>query len=290
MSGEQTSSDSRRRVCTGVIMAAAAVAAIGYVPTQALAGAFLFVVALAALEWGKLVEKNAMCWAYPIVCLFVCAALIRYRSATFVLVPVAIWWGGMLFLTTCFTRSLCRRKWFARVLRAHIVIALPACWFAIYQLHAQSWIWLLYLITLVAGCDIAAYYSGRRFGRTPLCPELSQGKTRAGVVGALGAMIALAGAMAWLLHSGLIGSMNFAGYLIGLPDIINFIMLSVLTGLSSIIGDLTASMAKRLAGVKNSGNLLPGHGGIVDRIDSSIAAAPIFLLGFAALIGWNTNP
>lgn len=283
---------SRQRVYTGIIMAVVIATAIAYLSTQVLVGAFLFIVALAALEWGKLVEDNSMCWVYPVICLLACGFLTAYRlhsDPVLVLIPAVIWWGAMVFLTTCFTRSLCRHKWFIWVLRAHIIIALPLCWFATYLLHTQGWIWLLYLIVLIAGCDIAAYYWGRRFGHTPLCPTLSEGKTRAGVVGALVAMVTLAGLMVWLLHSASINAVDHRGYLTGLADIINFILLSVLTGLLSITGDLTASMAKRLAGVKNSGNLLPGHGGILDRIDSYIAAAPIFLLGFTVFIGWDIS-
>ena len=127
---------------------------------------------------------------------------------------------------------------------------------------------LLFLIVLIAAADVGAYFGGRAFGRHKLAPLVSPGKTWEGfVAGMLGA-----GAAAWA------GAQFF-----GQPAL-PWLAVCLLVALVSVAGDLVESMFKRHAGLKDSGGLLPGHGGVLDRIDSFTAAAPIFLLGLQ-LIG-----
>jgi phosphatidate cytidylyltransferase len=122
---------------------------------------------------------------------------------------------------------------------------------------------VLWLVLLVIAADIGAYVVGRRFGRRKLAPRVSPGKTLEGALGGI-AMVAL---VAWG------GAAHF-----GLPQpaVVAF---GCAVGIFSIIGDLTESMFKRAAGLKDSGALLPGHGGLLDRIDSVTAAAPLYALG-----------
>jgi phosphatidate cytidylyltransferase len=125
---------------------------------------------------------------------------------------------------------------------------------------------LLFFFVLIWLADSAAYFSGKKFGRNKLAEQLSPGKTREGLWGALIATFILS----------LIGVLQF-----GLSPIssVYFIMLCLLTALISVVGDLYESLLKRNAGVKDSGFLIPGHGGVLDRIDSLLAAAPGFILG-----------
>jgi phosphatidate cytidylyltransferase len=124
----------------------------------------------------------------------------------------------------------------------------------------------LYFLILIWSADIAAYFVGKKFGKAPLSPEISPGKTVQGMYGALaaGAVCAIALSLIysypWMVAS-------------------DFLMLSVLTVLISIYGDLFFSVVKRQRGVKDTGSILPGHGGILDRIDSLIAATPFFYAG-----------
>ena len=126
-------------------------------------------------------------------------------------------------------------------------------------------IWLAFLLAvvlLVIAADIGAFFVGRQFGRRKLAPRVSPGKTWEGAVGGLCA-VAL---VAWL------GARSF-GFSTGLS-----VGFGCAIGVFSVIGDLTESMFKRAAGLKDSGVILPGHGGILDRIDSATAAAPLYAL------------
>ena len=124
----------------------------------------------------------------------------------------------------------------------------------------------LYFLILIWVADISAYFVGKKYGKNKLAPDISPGKTIEGLYGAL-----VAGVIC-----GVAVSLIYGFHLMIAAD---FVLLSVLTVLISIYGDLFFSLAKRLRGVKDSGNLLPGHGGVLDRIDSLIAAIPFFYAG-----------
>jgi len=129
------------------------------------------------------------------------------------------------------------------------------------RIHGPEILFLLLL--LVIGADIGAFFAGRSFGRRKLAPRVSPGKTWEGAIGGLAAVALIAWAG--------------AAYL-GLP-IGAGVAFGCAVGIFSIVGDLTESMFKRAAGLKDSGALLPGHGGMLDRIDSVTAAAPLYALG-----------
>jgi phosphatidate cytidylyltransferase len=122
---------------------------------------------------------------------------------------------------------------------------------------------VLWLVLMVCAADIGAYFAGRAFGRRKLAPRVSPGKTIEGAVGGLLLVAAVAGS----------GAVYF-----GLPTLA-VIAFGFGVGIFSIVGDLTESMFKRAAALKDSGTLLPGHGGLLDRIDSVTAAAPLYALG-----------
>jgi phosphatidate cytidylyltransferase len=127
--------------------------------------------------------------------------------------------------------------------------------------------WLLFALCLVWAADVGAYFAGRSFGHTKLAPQVSPGKTWEGVLGGL----VFAGLVA------LWGSWWFA-----LPAL-KLVPVCLVVVAFSVVGDLTESLLKRFAGLKDSGTLFPGHGGVMDRIDSLTSAMPVLLLGLQVL-------
>lgn len=142
-------------------------------------------------------------------------------------------------------------------------ILLP-CWIGFLVLREQP-IWLLYVLFVVWGADIAAYFAGRAFGNRKLAPRVSPGKSWAGVYGALAGSAVLALLMAWWQDFGI------------MRGVVLLVVTAIVTA-ASVLGDLCESMLKRHRGIKDSGQLLPGHGGLLDRIDSLTAAIPLFAL------------
>jgi len=154
-------------------------------------------------------------------------------------------------------------------------IVLFAAWMFLSRLRAfYGSEMTLFFLVLIWVADIAAYFAGKKFGKTQLAPEISPGKTVQGMYGAL-----IAGGV-WAA-----AFIGYYGYRDGFVwmRVSDFILLSLLTVLISIYGDLFFSVVKRQRGVKDSGSILPGHGGILDRIDSLLAAIPFFYAGITVI-------
>lgn len=155
-------------------------------------------------------------------------------------------------------------------------LGLDLLWICVHGLiylhqHHGGWI-LLYVLTLVWVADTGAYFSGRKFGKHKLAPAISPGKTWEGVAGGI-----FANLLWMLLVYQMLGSYQLHT---GLNlSLIQFLLIGLATSFISVVGDLFESILKRQAGVKDSGKLLPGHGGVLDRIDSIIAASPVFVAG-----------
>lgn len=198
--------------------------------------------------------------------------VIKYQS----MAGSLLWLGIAMF----FVGYKFSGQWSFAIRSVIFVIGASMLWICITSLiylhgHTMNGGWVvLYLMTLVWIADIGAYFSGRRFGKSKLAPGISPGKTWEGVIGGLAVNIL------WML---LIYSQT------GLLEISLawFIAIGLATSAVSVVGDLFESILKREAGVKDSGKILPGHGGVLDRFDSIIAAAPVFLSGlFLAGMNW----
>jgi phosphatidate cytidylyltransferase len=137
------------------------------------------------------------------------------------------------------------------------------------DISAGSWT-LLFVMSLVWVADTGAYFTGRAFGARKLLPSVSPNKTIEGLFGGVGAASVLAVIVTIKTHTSM--HQSFA-----------IIASSILAVLASVLGDLTESLFKRVAGIKDSGSLLPGHGGILDRIDSLTAALPVFVISYLLL-------
>lgn len=149
------------------------------------------------------------------------------------------------------------------------IIVLVGAFVAITALHQSpdyGYVYILLLLAIIWIADSAAYFTGKALGKHKLAPHVSPGKTWEGVIGAIVAVLIAAYIMTVFL--------KFA-----YPENMYFMLIALVTMLISIVGDLLESLLKRRVGVKDSSRLLPGHGGILDRIDSLVAAAPVFMLG-----------
>lgn len=140
--------------------------------------------------------------------------------------------------------------------------------FVVWQ--SSPW-WLMYLFLLVWGADSGAYFVGRKFGKRKLAPTVSPNKSVEGLYGGIITTILVM----------LVVQYNYLN--LTLIQQILFLILSLITVFGSVLGDLFESMIKRRAGIKDSGRVLPGHGGVLDRIDSLLVAAPIFATGMYIL-------
>ena len=268
----------KQRTLTALILAPLAIALILLAPTA------LFALVMAAMSLQALWEWSRLAGLAPPgarVALIGANALLLALLWTqrndivdhWVIGAGLAWWVAAMFWLrhyTCAaapTRANCALK-----LLAGELAVLPA-WLALMRLHEGAdhgrW-WALLAVVLVWAADTGAYFAGKRFGTTRLAPHISPNKTTAGAWGglAVGALVALAGG--WLL-----GERNGA--------LVAVLVLAVLTVAASILGDLVESLLKRQANVKDSGAIFPGHGGLLDRLDSVFAAIPAFVAGKALL-------
>jgi phosphatidate cytidylyltransferase len=201
----------------------------------------------------------------------------------------AVLWLALVWWCVCFllVRSypVGSSGWGSRGARSLMgVLVLVPAWVGLNHLrledflfgHTTNNLWaILYVFCMVWVADIGAYFAGRAFGKAKLAPRVSPGKSWAGVWGGLVAVGILA------VVAGVLASATVSDTLI-------LVVASLATGLVSVLGDLLESMLKRFRGIKDSSQLLPGHGGILDRIDSLTAAIPVFALIITQL-GWLTG-
>lgn len=177
-----------------------------------------------------------------------------------VLLVSLAWWFLALLWTFIFPTSIPQPvRWLIGVL------VLVPLYIALLLLYDADPMILLFALLIVWVADSGAYFAGRTLGRVKLAPQISPGKTWEGVIGGMLAVVLLTVVRSFWVES----------------DLLVLIPFCLAVAALSIVGDLTVSMLKRTAGVKDSGSLFPGHGGVLDRVDSVAAAAPLFALGLA---------
>ncbi|WP_242513395.1 phosphatidate cytidylyltransferase [Halochromatium salexigens] len=269
----------RARVLTALLLAPLVMGAVLLLPSPWFAGLMALFVAMAAWEWSALAGFGARLvragyMALILLCLPLVWLLVPGAWHAFILALAALWWLVLALRLPLIQRiDQAPRVEPSLLMLGLLVLVTP--WLALVHLHAmltQGPLIALSLLMLIWIADSAAYFSGRRFGRAKLSAVLSPGKTRVGVY------VGVAAAALWgLLVALLLG--------LAAPQTLFLLVICVLTAVLSVVGDLFESWLKRRRGIKDAGSLLPGHGGMLDRIDSLTAAAPIFALGFIWLIG-----
>ena len=265
-----------QRVLTAIPLAALVIWVILFQPTSVFDILLTVITLIAGYEWAGLagMQSRALRILTGIL-VSACAWGLLFLPQLwilFYLTGISLWWLLVTFYLTSARPSagfagIAWRKW----MLAPVLV--PAAFIAMHYLHTseQGGWWLMYGLALVWVADIGAYFSGKRFGKKKLLPLISPGKTREGLYGAL---------LATTLYT------VVAGYVaqLTLPAIVLLVTLSIGLTIISVSGDLFISLLKREAGLKDTGCILPGHGGILDRIDSVLAAMPVFVTGFHLMI------
>lgn len=261
------------RVLTALILLPLVIVGVLFLPSDGFALGLAVVVLLGAAEWVRLsglvslLERLLFLLAVALGLLFLYVVLAYPGVGLGLFTLVTVGWllvTGLIIQYDPKTSPVPGKM--ARVFIGLFVL-LPT-WAALVYLHSygeQGPALVLYALSLSWVADTGAYFSGRQWGRVKLAPNISPKKTREGVYGALVAVGLWSGLLVWLRPE--------------TGPIILIVLFCLAVCLISVVGDLFESLLKRQAGVKDSGNILPGHGGILDRIDSLTAVAPVFMFG-----------
>jgi phosphatidate cytidylyltransferase len=276
----------RQRIITAVILAPLALCAILFLPIEGFKLAVAGVICLGAYEWANMSGISSRffkAW-FTIFIAVLCGILIYTVEAEFIWVQgelhplfafclwvAAFWWALSLIMIIAYPKY--SEFWKdSIVIRATFgVLTLIPTWVAIVSLRTSLYevdpnygaSLLFYVLGIVWAADIGAFFVGVKFGKHKLRPNVSPGKSIEGLAGGITASFAIIAfaAMHYQFESSRIGI---------------HVLIGVITVAVSALGDLNESMVKRCAGIKDSGKLLPGHGGVMDRIDSLTAAFPVF--------------
>ncbi len=275
----------KQRVITAIILTAVFLAALFGLSLTYFTLFMGAVVLIGAWEWANLSSCAAL-WLRSLYVIFIAGILMftcwaigfctaeqqgfNLAVVKSLLIVAVAWWALALLLVQGYPSSAI--LWGHPALRLLMgVLVLVPTWLALVYVRFQpQGAWLVVMIAgIVAAADTGGYFTGRKFGKRKLAPSVSPGKTLEGFAGGVISNLVLAALVAYISGS-------------------NFLLLLAIvlpTSLFSVLGDLLESMVKRHAGVKDSGVILPGHGGILDRVDSITAAAPVFALALLAS-GW----
>lgn len=269
----------KQRLITALILALLVATGILLLPTAWFGGLLLVFVLRGAWEWARLTDLSR-----PVGHILYCVLVLGLIGLAWSLMATpsflsilgaltCVYWGYVLVWLHRYANNPQRHD---RPLIWELagLITLVTPWVMLMGLHGSPVFgpgYVLFLMALIWGADSGAYFVGRRWGRRKLAPQISPGKTLEGAYGALAAALA-------------ISLMGMA--ILDLDGVrwVLFVLVCMITVGFSIVGDLFESMIKRQHGVKDSGSLLPGHGGVLDRVDSLTAAAPFFLVGLQWLV------
>jgi phosphatidate cytidylyltransferase len=255
----------RARIITGALFGGVLICVVLFLSTPLAAAVLGALWLLGAWEWAGLANLKASGRTlYVAGCAACMLALYLWADERVLYALLIVALAGLLLAFVAVVTY--PRKFGMGIVGAAGFVALVPSWLLLVRLHGEPPLGHALALTVLAivwAADVGAYTFGRAFGRIKLAPAVSPGKTWEGVTGGL----ISAAAAAWL-----------AAILIGLPAGA-LLALGVLTALASVVGDLGVSVFKRNVGLKDTGTLLPGHGGVMDRIDSLTAAIPVFVLG-----------
>lgn len=281
------------RITTAIALVILFLASLFVVSADFFCLSIAVVILIAGWEWASLSEFDSFLNKSIYICLLasVLAVLAFYAGLIFdgstlisetafffgfFLAAAVFWLFAFLVLISYPRCEIILRNRYFRLLIGMLVLSFA--WLALSYLRYQSQasFWVLYVVAVVAAADVGAYFFGKLFGKTKLAYRVSPGKSWEGLAGGL-------------LFSQLIVAItvgfNTAFFSLELPNLAVLLPVALFIAAVSVVGDLFESTLKRVAGLKDSGTILPGHGGVLDRIDGLTSALPIFCFIFL-LLGW----
>jgi phosphatidate cytidylyltransferase len=260
----------RQRIISAVFIAGLLIGAVLLLPAFWSAVALSLVLAAATWEWSGFLGQGASRRSAFMAATIALSAMFWWLTGSNPGLRMVLW-AALLFWSLALLWVFFRPRWVSHaVVAAAGVLALSFAWLALVRMRVdlpEGGRAVMYALLIVWLADSGAYFAGRAFGVRKLAPSVSPGKTWAGLWGGLATCAVLAAVVSWLAH---------------LP-MQALLPVTLVVGVFSVVGDLVESLCKRFAGLKDSGSLIPGHGGVMDRFDSLLAAAPLLLLGIELL-------
>jgi phosphatidate cytidylyltransferase len=271
----------KQRIITALVLLALLLPAIFADAAEPLAMFSLVLIAAASWEWGRL-NGLAMRGSLRVaaVCLILCfyswSARWAYETPEFIWLVSGSFWvlaGAWLIRFGVERWALINRS-----LRLIVgIVALWLTWLALYRAKVMGINFLLSVLFLVWMADVAAYFFGRAFGRHKLAPAISPGKSWEGVWGGMFGVVLMACLWVWVDTQWLMDSASLFSRLFTRGWLF-FVVATLFLVSMSVIGDLVESLVKRSAGMKDSSQLLPGHGGVLDRVDALLPTFPLAMM------------
>jgi len=276
----------KQRLITALVLAPLMIGGIFFLPIEQFAYFIGFIVTVAAWEWANLSGYTSPLVRIGYAVLVAASTFVtgycmakHAELASLILAIGAFWWLIASVLVMQYPKKVA--LWQARPVRAVLgLLVLIPMWVGFMTLKSQehSSLIIVYVMLLIWGADTGAYFAGKTWGKAKLAPSVSPGKSWAGFWGGLATTGLIAVIFSLCVHQWL-RPMTMADF--ALLAVMTFI-----TAIISVMGDLVESMMKRHRGIKDSSQLLPGHGGVLDRIDSMASAVPVFAF-FMLLFGWQ---
>ena len=271
----------KQRVITALVLLALLLPALFHPRPEALALLTLVLIAAGAWEWGRLNQLTLLpSLALSVVCVTLC--LLSWLQGWPWAPSRSVWlsMGGAWVLMGVALLRLGVSGWPRVALPLRLVGGVGALWMtwlAVFQAKIIGINFLLSLLVLVWVADIAAYFAGRALGRHKLALAISPGKTWEGALGGLMGVVILAFVWVWADHRYTPDSLSLYSRLQAQGTLVLVLGAAFLTAMS-VVGDLVESLVKRSAGFKDSSHLLPGHGGVLDRVDALLPALPLGMM------------
>lgn len=257
----------KHRLLTAVVLIPLVIAAIFFLPPMSFLSVAMLVMLLAGWEWAGLCGIKSF-WGKSLYLVILAAtlSLVLFVPVFIVIFIGVIWWLFALLLLVIYPRF--SQYWGSSLWIKALMgfFAFIPCWIGLVLLQGYSPLVLMFCLILIWAVDSAAYFVGRKWGRHKLAPLISPGKSYEGMIAGLLTSLIIGLFGLWLLE------ISYTGALV-------FLLICLIGGgFVTVLGDLFESMVKRASHTKDSGSILPGHGGLLDRVDSMLTAIPFFAL------------